>query len=233
MDQLNAAMFGDSGAIVAAPNGNLLFEGATLTPTGLSGLDTLSDDQIVKLTDILFSFDTSLAWWIGDLLNHAERTWGETYARIAERYSRDADTLRNYVYVARNLSLRSDKLSWSHHFVVAAMTADEQARWLGLAAQGESYTDAEGQNRTRVWSVTRLRREIAADNPKRLMASPVMPETGRDAYPVLARLTPADVSTMKRAKVQGMIEQAEAAKSAADVVLVALRGRLADLDKGN
>jgi hypothetical protein len=74
----------------------------------------------------------SSLWWIGDWLNHGERTWAESYksAEVLTRF--DYGTLRNAAYIAASVevSRRRDKLSWSHHSEVAHLDPQEQSRWL-------------------------------------------------------------------------------------------------------
>jgi hypothetical protein len=49
----------------------------------------------------------------------------------------DVASLRNMAWVASQFdpSLRSDKLTWSHHVLLAPLGAEEQARWLDRAAR--------------------------------------------------------------------------------------------------
>ena len=46
-------------------------------------------------------------------------------------------SLRNMAWVAAqfDLSLRSDKLSWSHHVLLAPLDGEEQRRWIGRAVE--------------------------------------------------------------------------------------------------
>jgi hypothetical protein len=74
-------------------------------------------------------------WWIGDWLNYGTTKWGERYVEAVKITGYDAKSLRNMRYVASrfDLSLRRDKLMWSHHALLAAMEPDEQRHWLDLA----------------------------------------------------------------------------------------------------
>ncbi|HXR30983.1 MAG TPA: hypothetical protein VN752_07570 [Solirubrobacterales bacterium] len=74
-------------------------------------------------------------WWIGDWVRYGTARWGERYAEAARVTGYDAASLRNMAWVASrfDLSLRSDKLSWSHHVLLAPLEAEEQSRWLGRA----------------------------------------------------------------------------------------------------
>jgi hypothetical protein len=74
-------------------------------------------------------------WWIGDWVRYGAARWGERYAEAARVTGYDVASLRNMAWVASqfDLSLRSDKLSWSHHVLLAPLDRDEQRRWLERA----------------------------------------------------------------------------------------------------
>jgi len=74
-------------------------------------------------------------WWIGDWIRYGTARWGERYAEAARVTGYDVASLRNMAWVASqfDLSLRSDKLSWSHHVLLAPLGAEEQQRWLDRA----------------------------------------------------------------------------------------------------
>ena len=77
----------------------------------------------------------SVGWWIGDWLMYGNAAYGERYARAARVTGYDVQTLMNMVYVASRVetSRRRENLSWSHHAEVAALTPEEQDRWLDRA----------------------------------------------------------------------------------------------------
>lgn len=74
-------------------------------------------------------------WWIGDWIRYGTARWGERYVEAARVTGYDVATLRNMAWVASqfDLSLRSDKLTWSHHVLLAPLDPDEQRRWLAHA----------------------------------------------------------------------------------------------------
>jgi len=74
-------------------------------------------------------------WWIGDWIRYGTARWGEKYAEAARVTGYDVASLRNMAWVAAqfDLSLRSDKLTWSHHVLLAPLEPDEQRRWLEQA----------------------------------------------------------------------------------------------------
>lgn len=76
-------------------------------------------------------------WWIGDWVRYGTARWGEKYAEAARVTGYDVASLRNMAWVASrfDLSLRNDKLSWSHHVLLAPLEPEEQRRWLRRAGQ--------------------------------------------------------------------------------------------------
>lgn len=75
-------------------------------------------------------------WWIGDWIRYGTTRWGEKYAEAARVTGYDVASLRNMAWVAAqfDLSLRSDRLSWSHHVLLAPLSEDQQSYWIGKAA---------------------------------------------------------------------------------------------------
>lgn len=74
-------------------------------------------------------------WWIGDWIRYGAARWGEKYTEASKVTGYDVASLRNMAWVAAqfDLSLRSDKLSWSHHVLLAPLEADQQRYWLERA----------------------------------------------------------------------------------------------------
>jgi hypothetical protein len=75
-------------------------------------------------------------WWIGDWIRYGAQKWGEKYVQAARITGYDVASLRNIAWVASQfeLSLRSDKLSWSHHALLAPLEIDEKVYWLERAS---------------------------------------------------------------------------------------------------
>lgn len=76
-------------------------------------------------------------WWIGDWVRYGTAKWGEKYAEAARVTGYDIASLRNMAWVASRfeLSLRNDKLTWSHHVLLAPLEPDEQREWLRRASE--------------------------------------------------------------------------------------------------
>jgi hypothetical protein len=76
-------------------------------------------------------------WWIGDWIRYGNARWGEKYTEAARVTGYDVASLRNMAWVASQFdpSLRSDKLSWSHHVLLAPLEQDEQRQWIARAVE--------------------------------------------------------------------------------------------------
>jgi hypothetical protein len=76
-------------------------------------------------------------WWIGDWVRYGTSRWGEKYAEAARVTGYDVASLRNMAWVASrfDLSLRNDKLTWSHHVLLAPLEPDGQREWLRRASE--------------------------------------------------------------------------------------------------
>lgn len=74
-------------------------------------------------------------WWIGDWIRYGTARWGEKYVEAARVTGYDVASLRNMAWVAAQFdsSLRSDKLSWSHHVLLAPLPTDQQRAWIERA----------------------------------------------------------------------------------------------------
>ncbi|MDX6609375.1 MAG: hypothetical protein QOF85_1300 [Solirubrobacterales bacterium] len=74
-------------------------------------------------------------WWIGDWVRYGATRWGEKYVEAARVTGYDVASLRNMAWVSSrfDLSLRSDKLSWSHHVLLAPLSEEEQRCWIETA----------------------------------------------------------------------------------------------------
>lgn len=116
-------------------------------------------------------------WWLGDWILFGEQSYGETYSEAIDLTGLEHDTLKNIVYVARNVLERSRRndLTWSHHQVVAPLEPPEQEEWLARAEE-------EGM------TVARLRSRLqGAKAPAPVPdALPVMTHVGRLSFKLAA-----------------------------------------------
>lgn len=117
------------------------------TKLGLIADDTATKEGWVETGRILSMLNSSLQWLIGDWFVYGETNYG-AITSLADDMGLSEATIRDYVYVARNveMSVRTD-ISFGHHKLVAAMGKKDQRHWLSLAIANN-------------WSVARLRNEI-------------------------------------------------------------------------
>ncbi|MFP5388693.1 MAG: hypothetical protein ACLGG5_05260 [Thermoleophilia bacterium] len=103
---------------------------AWVPPTGVGQADWLATGR--KLGAI----GRCNQWWLGDWIRYGTARWGEKYAEAARVTGYDVASLRNMAWVASqfDLSLRSDKLSWSHHVLLAPLEPEQQRYWLQRAS---------------------------------------------------------------------------------------------------
>jgi hypothetical protein len=97
----------------------------------------------VALT-VVSGITRSCQWWLGDMLNLGHSTFGEKYSQAINELGYDPGYLRNLSYVCERvqLSLRSDKLTFSHHTLVAPLEPPDQKKWIILAVNN-GWTVAE------------------------------------------------------------------------------------------
>lgn len=88
-------------------------------------------------------------WWIGDWIRYGTQRWGEKYVQAARITGYDVASLRNMAWVASRFdsSLRSDKLTWSHHALLAPLEFEKAKYWMERAIEER-------------WSVADLRTEL-------------------------------------------------------------------------
>lgn len=91
-------------------------------------------------------------WWIGDWIRYGTNKWGERYSEAARVTGYDVASLRNMAWVASRfeVSLRNDKLTWSHHVLLAPLEEEERRRWIARAVEQKlSVADLRVELRTR------------------------------------------------------------------------------------
>jgi hypothetical protein len=126
--------------------------------------DTLDLEEWIRLGMRLGSIGRGAAWWIGDWVNYGNAKFGEKYSRAARVTGYDVQSLMNMAYVSSRfqVSRRREMLSWSHHAEVAALSTQEQERWLDLAER-ERLSVHGLRDRLRV---ARTQAQSALDNPQ-------------------------------------------------------------------
>ena len=120
-------------------------------------------------------------WWIGDWVRYGAARWGERYVEAARITGYDIASLRNMAWVASrfgDLSLRSDKLTWSHHVLLAPLEPEEAQGWIERSV-GER------------WSVADLRVALrSARRGREALSLPAGEESGAAAEEPLGLVCP-------------------------------------------
>ncbi len=155
----------DQNSLVNQGDGTFRYKDYVLTKKGLLFTGDGNPDQWNELGTILFKFEMSLQIWLGDWLVQAERTWGETYSTIADKYEKDVDTLYNYHWVCSSVdfSLRGENLNFSHYKAVAALSPEDQNYWLRLAESKGWSARAMERNMHKIGKPERKKRQEGAD----------------------------------------------------------------------
>lgn len=121
-----------------------------LTPVGLKihGRPSLAEwlDEGRKLLAI----NKASQWAIGDWLVYGEGQgeYGECYSQAIAETDIDYRRLADYAWVSRqyNFSVRTEKLSWSHHRVAAPVPESQRGEWLDKAEEEGWSKDTLRQN---------------------------------------------------------------------------------------
>jgi len=111
--------------------------GVEVTETSWQPERELTWDQMAGELLAIQRVGRSWKWWLGDALIYASDRWEQRYREAMDQTGLGYQMLRNIVWVASSvpLSVRTDKLTWSHHEAVASLGHDEQVRWLELAVE--------------------------------------------------------------------------------------------------
>lgn len=128
--------------IVPAPSRGIqllaeLEKAGAITSTALILPPDIPYDECEALAAMMGQLHRTSAWIIGDLLNHIERVYGETYAQAAEATGLSKGALMNYTSVCAHIprSRRRARVPFSTHMEVAYLEPAEQERWLREAEQ--------------------------------------------------------------------------------------------------
>jgi hypothetical protein len=121
-----------------------LEQSGAITATALVLPPDTPYEQCEALAAMFGQLHRTSAWLIGDLLNHIERAYGETYAQAAEATGLSKGTLMNYTSVCSHIprSRRRASLPFSTHAEVAYLPPVEQEEWLKKASDRQ-WTKAE------------------------------------------------------------------------------------------
>ncbi len=137
--------------IVRSQDGTVYFGNQFIvSATGAVVAATVTETEFWAFLDGIRQITTAVQWIIGDLVVHAEAHIQTNYETIAERTGYKPDTIEYFASIARNVPwlVRTNRLTFGHHALVAAKHEDEQRDWLEKAAKNN-------------WSVAELRFQIS------------------------------------------------------------------------
>ncbi len=106
-----------------------------ITRTSLDVGQDATDQDYARLEQVLDAVGGSVQWWWGDYLNHLASARGSEYAEAKAASSYAPGVLKNAAWVCRHVarSRRHDRLSFAHHYEVAALSPTDQEIWLDRA----------------------------------------------------------------------------------------------------
>ena len=122
----------------------------TVSPVGMRFTEELSFEEWKSLAESIGQAARSVAFIVGDWLVYGQNLFGtdgfpekrvptELYQIAVAATGMDVTTLQNYAYVSRNVpySVRSEKLSWEHHRLMAKLPQDELPGWIDACVAEE------------------------------------------------------------------------------------------------
>ena len=137
----------------------------SISPVGMRISSELSFEEWSELATSIGQAARSIGFIIGDWLVYGQSLFGTegfadrrvdsaSYQLAINATGLDLSTLQNYAYVSRNMpfSLRSERLSWEHHRLVAKLPETEQQEWIEACLAEE--------NAGRRMSTRRLRKSL-------------------------------------------------------------------------
>ncbi len=121
-----------------------------MSRTGVELARDVKIDEYWAFFEGIFAVIKQSQWVIADMIVGGEARFDLSYKTIAERTGLKTETIRQYAYVSRNVSIRIDELTFAHHHAVINLSPAQQKKWLQRAVENE-------------WSVAELRRQIKGD----------------------------------------------------------------------
>lgn len=115
-----------------------LGEHFAITQTGLEVIGEPDFDQCEELWENLLTTEKTIQFAIGDAMLYFRKRWGDRADQIiSDRTGYSFESLRNFEWVAEKVVpdvRRLDKLTFTHHQMVARCAPGEQKEWLKKAA---------------------------------------------------------------------------------------------------
>jgi len=98
-------------------------------------LEGLDEDEWLTMFRHTEQVNRAIQWIIADLALYGADFWGKKYDELADLTGYSVTTINDMAYVARqvNLSVRTDKLTFSHHKLLAPYSEDDQRKLIQAA----------------------------------------------------------------------------------------------------
>lgn len=131
-----------------------------MTKTGAFVVKPASFDEWYAVFSWCQQASGAIQFWIGDLLEYGEKSYGEKYTQALEMTGYAEQTLMNASWVARSIhkSDRKENLSFAHHAEVAPLKPEDQRRWLDKA-------ETEGMTRQQLRESIKQERHAVEQQP--------------------------------------------------------------------
>lgn len=114
-----------------------------ISPVGLQIQTELTFDEWTELAASIGHASRSIGFIVGDWLVYGQNLFGpegvperrvssDAYQTAIAATGLDLSTLQNYAYVSRNMpfSLRTERLSWEHHRLMAKLPEGDKQDWI-------------------------------------------------------------------------------------------------------
>lgn len=156
--------------VTFAPNhvGVLVKEGTTL-------------EEVVPMIDYFARLGEHIGFFVGDVMVYARNTFKERVDWAMEATGRAASTVKNFETVSRAvpIDVRSAKLDWSHHLVVARLEDKKVIKSVLQAA--EPKENSKGVQTKARMTVRELRTKVEKEFPKPKKAAKPMKDKKKTA----------------------------------------------------
>jgi hypothetical protein len=134
-------------------------------------------------------WDRNLRWWLGDWIIFGENHFPDKYSQALTKFMYSKQSLRNIVYVCRNVPpenrMEDEDVSFEHHYVVAKIPRDQQRAWLEKA-KAELWTSFQFQNAVKGRPISkRLVPSMIRPTPKDVNFDVWWENTGSKIHPEL------------------------------------------------
>lgn len=160
-DRIRDGMDIPESAITVTDDGSITFAGYTITPTGLTLPDDISQDEWRNVGKVITNgLESSVSWAIGDWAEKANKLWEWTYEQIAQEIGYPIETLMTYASVCRKYptSIRNRDVTFGHHRAV--INREDRIELLERAAAEK-------------WTVSQLQKLIAPPKKRPTPSSPL------------------------------------------------------------